>query len=119
MTLAEHYENKRAQWAVETRTPYDRDLRRIFSSDPRHRAAPPAAAFIRKNRAAIRALAADGADDNAPTLDAVLDEVIARCRTLKLRAPGPKTQVREEVAELLGAKAQAIYGGPPRQWYAL
>ena len=37
-TLAEHYEKKQAHYAVDTPKTYDRDLHRIFSGDPRHRA---------------------------------------------------------------------------------
>ena len=50
-TLAEHYERKRALYAVDPPTIYDRDLRRIFSDDPKHRRSPAAAEFIRRNRA--------------------------------------------------------------------
>ncbi len=53
-TLAEHYEHKQAAYAVKATTFYDRDLRRIFSDDPRHRSAPPASAFLRRNRAKVR-----------------------------------------------------------------
>ena len=35
-TLADHYEQKLAWYAVDTDTRYDKDLQRIFSADPRH-----------------------------------------------------------------------------------
>ena len=36
------------------RPSYDRDLQRIFSDDPRHKAAPAASTFLRRNRGKIR-----------------------------------------------------------------
>jgi hypothetical protein len=60
-TLAEHYEKKRALYAVDPPTIYDRDLRRTFSDDPRQRRSPAAAAFLRRNRAQM----ADGLEMGA------------------------------------------------------
>src|SRR5262247_3374995 len=45
-TLAEHYAKKRAHYAVEHATVYDRDLLRIFSDDPRDYRSPAASAFL-------------------------------------------------------------------------
>src|SRR5258708_33428305 len=55
-TLAEHYEKKQAHHAIDYPKIYDRDLRRIFSADPRHRRSPAASTFLRRNRAKIRQL---------------------------------------------------------------
>jgi hypothetical protein len=48
ITLREHYERKRKQYAFEWPAYLDNDLRRIFSSDPRHRTRPTAASFLRR-----------------------------------------------------------------------
>src|SRR5205807_7134556 len=53
-TLAEHYEKKQARYVVDSPATYDRDLRRIFSEDPRHRRSQAASTFIRHNQAKIR-----------------------------------------------------------------
>src|SRR6266540_4769229 len=53
-TLAEHYRKKQALYAFDAPKTYDRDLRRLFSDDPRHRRSPAASTFIRHNRGKIR-----------------------------------------------------------------
>ena len=119
-TLREHYEKKLAHCAIETHAPYDRDLQHIFSNDARHASAPPAAGFIRRNRAEIIALVQDRLGEYEPTFDAVLDELADRCRVLKLRAPGSERQIRVKLTALLTAKtANALYTSSRRQWFAV
>src|SRR5215475_11247207 len=57
-TLAEHYRKKQALYAVDTPRTYDRDLRRLFSADPRHHRSQAASHFIWRHRADIRELVA-------------------------------------------------------------
>ena len=119
-TLGEHYERKLKRYAVATPTSYDRDLRRIFSSEPRHGQAPPASAFIRQNRAAMRRLVSKWTGEYQLTLDAVLDTMIERCRAMKLRAPGAERQIRLDLTVLLTAKTvHSLYSPSRRQWFAL
>jgi hypothetical protein len=119
-TLAEHYENKRAHYAVDYPKIYDRDLRRIFSDDPRHRRAPAASAFLRRNRARIRQIVSKWTGEYQLTLDAVFDDMIGRCRELKLRAIGSERQLRMEFIVLLTAKTvHSLYSPSRRQWLAL
>ncbi|MBW7948635.1 MAG: putative zinc-binding metallopeptidase [Pseudorhodoplanes sp.] len=120
MTLAEHYHKKHAFYAIETPTTYDRDLLRIFSSDQQYRTSPTASAFIRKNRAKVRQMVSKWTGEYQLTLDAVLDEMIGRCRELKLRAVGPERQLRLDFAVLLTAKTvHSLYSPSRRQWFAL
>src|SRR6478609_2720209 len=79
-TLGEHYQKKQAFYAFKPPKTYDRDLSRLFSSDPRHRREQPASVFIRRHRAQIRQVVARWTGENQLTLDAVLDEMISRCR---------------------------------------
>jgi putative zinc-binding metallo-peptidase len=119
-TLAEHYERKRARYAVEHPRIYDRDLRRIFSDDPRHRSSPAASAFLRRNRARIRQIVSKWTGEYQLTLDAVFDDMIGRCRELKLRAVGSERQLRMEFIVLLTAKTvHSLYSPSRRQWLAL
>ena len=54
------------------------------------------------------------------TLDAVLDDIMARCRELDLRAYGPERQLRFEFTVLLTAKTvHSLYSPSRRQWLAL
>jgi hypothetical protein len=119
-TLAEHYKKKRALYLVDTPRTYDRELHRIFSNDPKHRHAPTAAQFIRRNRAQIRQVVARWTGEYQLTLDSVLDDMIDRCRELKLRAPGPERQLRTDFTVLLTAKTvHSLYSPSRRQWFAL
>jgi len=119
-SLAEHYEKKRAHYAIDYPKIYDRDLRRIFSGDPRHRRSPMAAAFLRRNRARIRQIVSKWTGEYQLTLDAVFDDMIGRCRQLKLRAVGSERQLRMEFIVLLTAKmVHSLYSPSRRQWLAL
>ena len=120
-TLADHYEKKKAFYAVETPRTYDRELHRIFSDDPKHRnSSPTAAEFIRRNRSHIRQIVARWTGEYQLTLDSVLDDMIDRCRELKLRAVGPERQLRTDFTVLLTAKTvHSLYSPSRRQWYAL
>jgi hypothetical protein len=119
-TLAEHYEKKRAHYAVDSPKVYDRDLRRIFSDDPKHRRSLAASAFLRRNRARIRESVSRWTGEYELTLDAVFDDMIGRCRELKLRAVGSERQLRMEFIVLLTAKTvHSLYSPSRRQWLAL
>jgi hypothetical protein len=119
-TLAEHYQKKQAHYAVGHPTIYDRDLLRIFSNNPKHRRAPAASAFLRSNRARIRQIVSKWTGEYQLTLDAVFDDMIGRCRELKLRAAGSERQLRMEFIVLLTAKTvHSLYSPSRRQWLAL
>ena len=119
-TLAEHYERKRAVYAVDPPTIYDRDLRRIFSDDPKHRRSPAAATFLRRNRAEIEQMVVKWTREYRPALDAVLNDMIARCRELRLRAAGPEHQLIVDFALLLMARTvDSLYSPARRQWIAV
>jgi len=118
--LAEHYERRRKLYAVDPPAIYDRDLRRIFSDDRGHRRAPAAAGFLRDNRATIRRMVAKWTREYQPALDAVFDDMTARCRDLGLRAAGPRRQLTVDFALLLMARTiDSLYSPARRQWIAL
>src|SRR6201999_993997 len=119
-TLAEHYQKKMAFYAFNPPKTYDRDLSRIFSRDPRHQRAQAASSFIRRHRAQIRQVVARWTGENQLTLDAVLDDMIARCRELDLRATGPERKLVTDFTVLLTAKTMhALFGPSRRKWIAL
>jgi hypothetical protein len=119
-TLGEHYKKKLEHYAADTPRVYDRDLLRIFSNNPRHRQSPPAAAFIRHHRATIRRMVSKWTGEYQITLDTVLDEMVDRCRELKLRAVGSDRQLRMDFTVLLTAKTvHSLYSPMRRQWIAL
>lgn len=119
-TLGEHYRKKQAFYAFNPPKTYDRDLSRLFSTDPRHHRAQAASSFIRRHRAQVRQLVARWTGENQLTLDAVLDDMISRCRELDLRAVGPERKLVMDFTVLLTAKTMhALFGPSRRKWIAL
>jgi hypothetical protein len=119
-TLGDYYKKKREIYLVDPPRTYDRDLRRLFSADPKHRRSETAASFIRRNRNRVRELVAKWTGEYQLTFDAVLDDMIARCRKLKLRAVGPERELVMEFTILLTAKTMhALLGPSRRRWIAL
>src|SRR5258707_8723045 len=119
-TLGEHYKKKQALYAFDAPTTYDRDLQRLFSADPRHHRSQAASAFIRHNRARIRELVSKWTGEYQLTLDAILDDMMVRCRELDLRAVGSERKLMMEFTVLLTAKTvHALFGPLRRKWIAL
>jgi hypothetical protein len=119
-TLAEYYERKQATYLVKAPRTYDRDLRRLFSDEPKHAKAPAASTFLRRNQAEIRRIVARWTGEHQLTLDSLLNDMIARCRELNLRAVGPEKQLRMDFIVLFTAKTVfALYGSGRRRWFAL
>jgi uncharacterized protein (DUF2461 family) len=119
-TLAEHYKKKQAHYSVDSKKTYDRALQRIFSDNPRHRRSPAASTFLRQNRARIRQMVSKWTEEHQLTLDDILDEMIVRCRKLKLRAVGPQRELRMNFTVLLTAETVHSLCSPSRrQWFAL
>ena len=119
-TLGEHYKKKQALYALDAPKTYDRDLYRLFSADPKHRRSPSAASFIRRHRASVREQVAKWTGEYQLTLDAVLDDMIQRCRELKLRAVGPERKLVADFTVMLTAKTMhALFGPTQRKWIAL
>lgn len=85
-TLREHYEEKRARYSTEHAAIYDRDLRRLFSDAPQFATSPAASAALRRLRPELREAVAHWTGAHQYTIDQVLQEMITRCRELKLRA---------------------------------
>jgi hypothetical protein len=118
-TLAEHYEQKLAWYAVDTDTRYDKDLLRIFSSDPKHTHRPPASQFLRKNRIAIRESAWRISGAYQIALDNTIDQLISRARALKLRAYGREHELRRAMVRLINNKVAHQLHHSRRQWFAV
>src|ERR1700685_206121 len=119
-TLGEYYKKKRSLYVIDTPRTYDRDLRRLFSADPRHRRSEAASSFIRRNRARVRELVAKWTGEYQLAFDAVLDDIMHRCRELDLRAVGSERKLIMEFTVLLTAKTMhALFGPSRRRWIAL
>ena len=119
-TLADYYERKQAAYLVKAPQTYDRDLRKLFSDDPEDYDAPAASTFLRHNRAKIRQIVSRWTGEHQLTLDSLLNDMIVRCRELKLRAAGDEDQLRMDFTVLFTAKTVlSLYGTGRRKWFAL
>jgi hypothetical protein len=100
-TLRQHYKRRRRHYGVDHPAFYDRDLRRLFSDAPEHAERPTAVQFIARHRRSVRRLVADWTGIYQYTIDKVLEDMVARCRELKLRLAMPEDEARQEFTVLL------------------
>lgn len=120
MTLGEHYEKKRAYYSVGAPAVFDTQLTQLFRANARSGNAPSAATFIRGNREHIRNMLNGSHDDYLLTLDAVLDDMIERCRALKLKASGSPPKLRTQLANLVtNREVRSLYDSTRRQRFAV
>jgi hypothetical protein len=118
MTLGKYYQEKRDRYLVSYPDIYDRDLRRLFSDDPRHQGEELASRFLRRNSSEIRRLVANWTGEYQFTLEQVLKDMIGRSRELKLRAAGQERRLKMEFAILLTVKTMDFHYSR-RNWFAL
>ena len=104
-TLREYYESKREFYAVDFPSTYDRELCRVFSNSPKHAKRELASRFIVRQVTEIRTLVSRWTGESEFTIDQLLQEMIGRCRTLKLRVPGPDKRVLLDFAGMLAVRS--------------
>ena len=95
---------------------YDRDLRRLFSDAPEFADAITAAQFINRIRRSVRRVVSGWTGIYQYTIDQVLEDMIERCRELKLRLAVPEDQARQEftgAAHRAGDELSAQRRPPP------
>ncbi len=100
-TLRQHYRNKRRYYGVDYPHFYDRDLRRLFSESSEYAGNMTAARFLTRIRRPTRRLVAGWTGIYQYTIDQVLENMITRCRQLKLRLAVPEDRARQEFTVLL------------------
>ncbi len=100
-TLRRHYRRKRLRQGVEHPKFYDRELRRLFSDAPEFAHRMTAAQFLARIRHPVRRVVAEWTGIYQYTIDKVFEDMITRCRELKLRLAVPEEQARYEFTVLL------------------
>ena len=101
-TLRRHYRRKRRHHGIDHPKFYDRELRRLFSDAPEFAGNMTAAQFLGKiARDRCGASSRDWTGIYQYTIDRVLEDMITRCRELKLRLAVPEEQARYEFTVLL------------------
>lgn len=101
LTLREHYRLKREHYAVEWPAYYDRDLRRLFASGTATVRGESAASFLRHGRRELCEKVARATGVHPYTILHILQNMIERCRDLKLRHVHSSREAREQVLLLL------------------
>jgi hypothetical protein len=100
-TLRKHYARKREHYGVERPNFYDRDLRRLFSSDAEYRKNPRASRYIHRIRRDVSRLVAEWTGAYQYTIDQVIQDMILRCDELSLRLKYPEVRTKLDFTMLL------------------
>ena len=108
ITLRQHYRRKREKYDFDWPAVYDRDLKRIFSEDPRDKGKLSAATFLRSVRREVRQIVAEGTGVHQYTIDHVLANMIDRCKDLKLRVASPARETRRRVMIVLTVQVMNV-----------
>ncbi len=119
MTLGEYYEKKRAHYSIGHSTAFDRDLKRLFADKTRSQRGETAVSFLRRHRREIRELVCKWTGDYQFTLDQVLNEMITRCKELKLMARGPERRLVLDFAILTTVHSMYRLHRGRREWHAM
>jgi hypothetical protein len=116
-TLRRHYQQKRERYGVDHANVYDRELRRLFSDAPEYKRNPSATRFLARVRKDVRRMVARWTGEYQYTIDQVLDDIIGRCRELKLRLVDSEEQTKLDFTIMLTVQTvNYLHGGQHRVW---
>ncbi len=116
-TLRRHYREKRKRYGLDYPNVYDRDLRRLFSDAPEYRHNMTAARFVARLRPQVRRTVARWTGEYQYTIDQVLDDIISRCRELRLRLVASEEETRIHFNILLTVQTMNyMHAGRHRVW---
>lgn len=104
ITLREHYVGKRRRYAEDWPDFFDRDLRRVFSNDPKHARRETAARFLLRVRPRILGMVAEWTGHHPYNIDQLVKDIIDRCKELKLRLARPKKEAELHIALMLAVQ---------------
>jgi putative zinc-binding metallo-peptidase len=107
-TLREHYRRKREHYAFDRPANYDRDLRRIFSDDPRDASRPTAVSFLRRIRGELRHVVAEGTGVHHYTVDQLIKQMFDRSKELKLRLAISEQTAKQKIAVMLTVQTMSF-----------
>ena len=103
-TLRTHYQRKRAHYGVDFPSIYDNDLRKLFSCNIEHSRNMTAAAFLSRIRTELRRTVAKWTGEYTYTIDQVIQEMIERCRELKLRLCANPEEAKRDAMILVAVR---------------
>ena len=101
-TLREHYEQKRRHYSINVPEVYDSELRRLFpEGTPGAGRKPSAAVFLRCNQAELCELCSRGTGEHPYVFAHLVQEMIQRCRAMRLYLTRTVEDTRVDVAIFL------------------
>jgi len=101
-TMRQHYAEKRAHYGIEVPAFYDSDLQRVFTPRPKSRKRRrTAAAFLRRVAPELCQLCAHGTGEHPYFVAQLIQEMVRRCRELKLYLDAPESKVMLDVGVLI------------------
>jgi hypothetical protein len=103
-TLRTHYQRKRSHYEFDFPSIYDKDLRKLFSSDDEYRRCMTGAAFLSRIRNELRRTVAHWTGEYSYTIDQVIQEMIERCRELNLRLGTPPDEAKRNAMILVAVR---------------
>ena len=103
-TLRTHYRRKREHYGLDYPSIYDNDLQKLFSASPDDRRNVTAAAFLSRIRSELRNTVARWTGEHTYTIDQVVQEMIERCRELKLRVGSPADETKRDAMILVAVR---------------
>jgi hypothetical protein len=114
MTLGEYYERKKRHYGEEDRSIYDRDLKRLFTTQKGGRLA---SAFLRETRLELRREVSRWTGQRPFVVDEVLRGMIVRCRELGLRLHHSERETGEGAAVLVTMHTSRIQRMRHREYF--
>lgn len=101
MTVGEYYEAKIERYGSHSPEFSDRDLRKLFSSDPEYAGNPKASRYIRAVRRDVIDVVERWTAEYKYRINEVLKQMIKRCDTLQLRIVGDEQETKPELVALV------------------
>jgi excinuclease UvrABC helicase subunit UvrB len=100
-TLSEYYADKQERYGADRLEFFDRDLKRLFSDAPEHRANEKASRYVRRVRGEIIDIVGRWTSEYDYRINEVLKERTERCRELDLRVARNDQAMKDEMIACL------------------
>ncbi len=115
-TLRLHYQERQRRYGVDEPELLDNDLHKLFTSSRGTGKRESALGFLRRSRTELRRTVSKWTGENPYTVDQVLQEMIARCRHLKLYRSNSQRQTMHDAALLLAVHTMKyLLAGQPER----